>query len=359
MSGLQDDQILELVRSYCAVHGPAGHEAQMAAHVRDRWTSLGVEATIDPMGNVVGAVGGSGPRTLVQAHLDEIGFVVRKITDGGFLLLDVAEGRRREPIARRFAVGQRAVVLGREGVATEGIFAAASGHIVSREQLASPDLYVTDIFVDLGVDSRQAAEALGVHVGAAVVWQGHTSQIGNKIVAKALDDRLMLAIIDLFLQTIDRSQLAVELHLAATVQEENGFHGARGLAASSAFDQAVALDVGLVGDIPTVDRDEIDNALGRGPIVVHKDQQIVYSRDVVWRLCDAADRAGVEVQHGVFPNYGSDGIALIDGGIPTGLLSTPVRYTHTAVETAALSDVRATVKLLAELCAPDAAARAA
>ncbi|HET6505370.1 MAG TPA: M20/M25/M40 family metallo-hydrolase [Baekduia sp.] len=354
-----DDRILELVRSYTAVHGSAGHEARVAEHVRARWVGLGVDVGVDGLGNVIGAVGGRGPRTLVAAHMDEIGFVVRKITDAGFLLLDVAEGRRRDSIARRFAVGQRAVVLGREGVVAEGVFAAASGHIISRRQLESPDLYVDDIFVDLGVDSRREAEALGIHVGAAVVWRGETSRLGSKVVAKALDDRMMLVVIDLLLQAIDPARLAVELHVAATVQEENGFHGARGLVASRRFDQAVALDVGLAGDIPTVDPDEIDNGLGRGPVVAHKDQQVVYSRDVAWQLSDAARRAGVGIQHGVFPNYGSDGIAFIDAGIPTGLLCTPARYTHTAIEMAALADIRATVRVLAELCAPGAAPRVA
>lgn len=354
-----DEQILELVRGYTGVHGSAGHEALVAAHVGERWTDLGLDVTVDGLGNVTAPVGGTGPRTLITAHMDEIGFVVRKITDGGFLLLDVAEGRRRESIARRFAVGRRAVVLGRDGVVAEGIFAAASGHIISRRQLEATDLFVDDVFVDLGVDTRAEAEALGIHVGAAVVWRGETTRLGNKVVAKALDDRLMLVVIDLLLQTIDPAELEIELHVAATVQEENGFHGARGLGASQRFDQAIALDVGLVGDIPTVDPDEIDNALGRGPIVAHKDQQVFYSQNVVWQLSDAARRAGVEIQHGVFPNYGSDGIGLIDAGIPTGLLCTPVRYTHTAIEMAALADIRATVQVLAELCAPGAAARAA
>jgi endoglucanase len=347
---LADDRIVELVGAYSELPGPAGHEALVASYVRDRWSNLGVDVTTDAIGNVIGAVGGNGSRTLIQAHLDEIGFVVRKITEQGFLLLDVAEGRRRDSVARRFAVGQRAIVLGRDGVAAEGIFAAASGHIVSREQLESPDLFVTDIFVDIGVDSRKAAEELGIHVGAAVVWQGRTSHFGNKVVAKALDDRLMLVVIDLLLQTLERSKLSVDLYLAATVQEENAFHGARALVASGKFDQALALDVGLVGDIPTVDPDEIDCALGLGPIVAHKDQQIVYSRQLVWRLCDVAARSAVQIQHGVFPNYGSDGVAFIDAGIPTALLSTPVRYTHTAVEMAALSDIRATVKVLGAFC---------
>ena len=347
---LTDEQIVDLIRTYAEIPGSAGHEALVARCVRERWAGLGVEVETDALGNVVGSVGGSGPRTLIQAHMDEIGFVVRKITDRGFLLLDVAEGRRRESVARRFAVGQGATVLGRDGVVTAGIFAAASGHVLAREQLESPDLFVTDMFVDIGVDSRQAAEELGVHVGATVVWDAPTSQLGNKVVSKALDDRLMLAVIELLVRTVDPSKLTVELHIGATVQEENGFHGARGLLAKRSFDQAVALDVGLAGDVPTVHPDEYDTGLGLGPTVAHKDTQIFYSQDVLWRLHDAGQRAGVPIQHGVFANYGSDGIAFTDAGVATGLLCTPVRYTHTAIETAAISDIRATVAVLAEFC---------
>jgi len=224
--------VYEAVAAFCELTGPSGCEGDVAAFLRERWAGRVEEVREDGIGNLLFRVGGTGPRLLLHAHMDEIGYVVRHITEDGFLLLDSAQGRRREGPERRYMVGQPAQVVGRDGVVARGIFAAASGHVLTRAQPESERLDWDEFFVDLGLASRDEALATGLHVGAPVVFDVPTRRVGHHLVGRAMDDRVMLAVMDLLLGELTGGALACELWLGATVQEESGLHGAAALAAS-------------------------------------------------------------------------------------------------------------------------------
>jgi putative aminopeptidase FrvX len=171
-------------------------------------------------------------------------------------------------------------------------------------------------------------------------------RIGQRLAGKAMDDRMLLAVLDLLLERLDTARLGYELWFGATVQEENGLHGAKALGSKHQFDYAIALDVGLVGDLPNVPEHEHEARLGGGPTLVHKDASVHYNKQLLWAVADAAVAAGVPFQHGVYANYGSDAVAFTDAGIPSLLIGVPCRYTHTAFEMIEPQDVLATVELL-------------
>jgi endoglucanase len=140
--------------------------------------------------------------------------------------------------------------------------------------------------------------------------------------------------------------LHYELWYGATVQEENDRHGARAVAHRTAFDLVLSLDVGLVGDVPTVAPKEYAARLGGGPTLVHKDTYVHYDQRLLWRVADVAQAHALPFQHGVYANYGSDAAIFFDHGVPAVLIGVPTRYTHTAFEMVDESDVVATVRLL-------------
>ncbi|HEY6961016.1 MAG TPA: M20/M25/M40 family metallo-hydrolase [Gaiellaceae bacterium] len=339
--------LVELLAELCSLPAPSGREDPVRRLLVDRWRDRVVELHVDSVGNVVARVAGAGPKLLVHAHMDEISYVVRSITDDGFLLLDTGQGRRRDGPELRHMIGRDAVVVGAGGRRAEGLIAAPAGHVLTREQLDEPQPGWDDFFVDLGVRSRAEAEALGVHVGAGVVFAGAARRLGRRLVGKAMDDRVALAAIDLLLDELTREAAAWELWVAATVQEETGVHGARALAATRRFDAAIAVDVGLVGDVPGVGRSEYEAALGGGPSIVHKDALAFYDARLVDALLDVAAREGIAVQHGVYAGYGSDGVPFLDAGVPSALVTVPTRYTHTAFEMVDERDVHDLVRLLA------------
>ncbi|HET7120840.1 MAG TPA: hypothetical protein VFI17_06270 [Solirubrobacterales bacterium] len=339
-------RILETVEPLCQLSGPSGHEAPVRAHLEQVWTGLGLEPATDRIGNLLARVGGSGPRVLLTAHMDEIGFTVRHITDDGFLFLDSGQGGRRDAPERRFMIGQRANVLGRDQeIVACGAIASPSGHVITPTRLEEP-VTLSDVFVDLGAESREEVEASGVHIGSPVVWDAPTRVLGNRLTSKALDDRLLLAVIVLLLETLDLGRLTCELWVGGTVQEENHSHGARAVAAREQFDAVLALDVTLAGDIPAFDRTAVDSRLGQGPVVVHQDHLVAYDQTLAWSVIDAGRAAGVPVQQGSFHNFATDGYAFVDAGLTTVAVGPPARYTHTAIECVDVRDVANTVRLL-------------
>jgi endoglucanase len=242
-------------------------------------------------------------------------------------------------------VGQRALVVGREGVVAAGVFASPSGHAITPpENHRKIDFY--KFFLDVGAESRAEAEAAGVHIGAAVIWEAPTRLTGNRITTPAVDDRVGLASIQLALERLDHGQLGCELWVAATVMEENFLHGARAMAANERFDAVIAIDNTPAGDIPVLDPTALDTKLGAGPVVVFHDHLIAYSRELAWTLHDAAAAAAIPIQHGAFSNFTTDGVAFLDGGSPTVAIGPATRYTHTAYETLDVRDVDATANLL-------------
>jgi endoglucanase len=287
--------------------------------------------------------------------MDEIGWTVRSITPDGFLLVDQAQGSRRDAPDTRHMVGHDVVVLGRDGVVAQGVFAAPSGHVLRREQLDLQGIRSGEFFVDLGLSSRSEAEELGIYIGSPIVFAPSTRRVGtSRIAGKAMDNRMPLCIVDLLVERLTAEVLACQVVIACTVHEEGGLHGAYALAAQEAFDLAIALDVGLVGDMPFVAQDDYEARLGAGPIVVHKDGRIAYDHSLTWSISDIAATRGIPVQHAVMPGASTDGIPMLRAGVPTAYVGIPTRYTHTAFEMVDASDVALTVDLLEAVVTSDA-----
>jgi putative aminopeptidase FrvX len=332
-----------LLADLCAVPAPSGAESELADLLQDRWEPRCAEVRRDTIGNVIARVGGSGPRVLLQAHMDQVGYVVRHITEDGFLLLDTAQGDRRTGPERRHPVGQPVRVLTRDGAWLDGLLTASSGHVLTAKQREQHELGFNDFWVELGLSSRDALIDAGVHVGAPVIFSAPARRVGDLLIGPAMDNRVGLALMDAL---IDTENLACELWLIATTQEENGLHGARALVREERFEAAIALDVGLAGDIPAVEEREYGTKLGAGPIVVHRDTGIIYDRTLSQHLLALAREHDVPAQDGLFAGYGSDGLALAEGGSPTSLVTVATRYTHTAFETIDPDDLETTAALL-------------
>ncbi|MGI8406182.1 MAG: M42 family metallopeptidase, partial [Thermomicrobiales bacterium] len=245
----------------------------------------------------------------------------------------------------RYPVGQPALVLGREGALIPGLFATATGHIlVTRAEKHT--LEANDLFLDLGVESKEEAEALGVHVGANVIWNPPVRRIGKRYVSKAIDDRVALALLTHLIEEIDHATLTYDLTIAATVQEEIGLIGATSLTQRGAYDLAIAIDNGPLCDYPGVDPREMPIKLGYGPTLVYKDGSAHYDRRIIKLLLDVASVNQIPVQESVVQGMGTDGAALIRSGVPSALLMIGTRYTHSPFEMGDERDLDAGLALL-------------
>lgn len=334
------DTLIELME----IPAPTGQEEPVLAWCRERWNALGAEVTVHPVGNVLAHIPGDGPKLIIQGHADEIGFLVKSIDDRGFVWLADAQAGSRIPHTR-YPVGHSALILGRNGERIPGLFATATGHIL----VTRPEKYTleaNDLFVDLGVESREEAEALGVYVGAGVIWSNPIRKIGKRYVSKAIDDRVALALVTHLIAETDHSALTYDLTVAATVQEEIGLIGATSLTDRGEYDLAIAIDNGPLGDYPGVDPREMPIRLGHGPSIVYKDGSTHYDRRIIKRLLETAASNQIPVQETVVQGMGTDGAAMIRSGVPSALLMIATRYTHSPFEMGDERDLEGALALL-------------
>lgn len=336
--------LFEVLKTLTELPGLAGHEGEVNGYLQQRWETLAKQVMVSPIGNLLAHIGGQGPKIVILAHADEHGFLVKSISEKGFLFLDSTRGGVRPPPGL-FAVGQPALVQGRKG-RVEGIFATVTGHVMSAQQREKKDSSWHDFFVDVGAESRDEVLDWGITVGCPVVWNPPTRRIGGLICGKAMDDRIGLAVMDRLLEQLVVRNLQYDLYMASTVQEELGMVGAHSLARAADFELAICLDCGLTGDTPDVEERHMPLKLGGGPVLVHKDAHVHYSPRLTRALEAAAIDVGIPVQHAVFPAYASDGAVLIREGIETALIAPPMRYTHSPFEAVREDDLQLTIRLL-------------
>jgi endoglucanase len=339
--------VFDLIKELCELPGPIGEEGPVLDRIEALWSEAGATVERTRIGNLIARVGGHGPRLLLVAHADELGYLVRSIDPGGFLWL--ANGQswtRTTDIRNWFTIGQRATVLARSGP-IRGVIASATGHLAGQNLEADPEhLTWDDFWVDTGL-SREELLTRGVTPGTRIVWDSATEQFGQHVVGKALDDRVPLAVLTEVLRRVPIAEFCCQLTLACTVQEEIGLVGAFALAArDGAFDAAIAVEIGMAGDIPTLNERAMPARLGGGPILVHKDAMVHYDHALTTRLERVAADTGIPIQHAIFGSFGSDGGALMKADIPSALVAFPARYTHSPFETGHLGDIEALVEWL-------------
>ncbi len=338
--------MFDLVKTLTELVGPSGYEEPVQQWLYERWKDLGLEVHRTPIGNVLGRLGGHGPRLLIGAHADEISFRVKSIDPLGCLWLTTGRGGAEQRPPEPVPLGHVANVVVDGGI-VEGTFVTVTGHILTRQQRAHREthgLEWMDFYVDAGLRSRAEAEEVGIHPGCPVINSVLTRRVGHNLVGKAMDDRAGLAVMTMMAEHVVPAELQYEVWLASTIAEECGLTGAR--SAIAGFDLGVVVEVGLAGDIPLVDPREMPVALGAGPIIVHKDMRVHYSRQVIAALVRCAQTRGIPIQHATFQNYSGDAAEWLGEGVPTGMVAFPCRHTHSPHETVRESDLKAMAQLL-------------
>ena len=339
----------ELLCELTEARGVPGYEDEVRDVVRRELADRVDRVRSDAMGNVVGTIEGDSDYSVaVAAHMDEIGFMIRHVTDDGFLQVDPLGG-----FDARVLRAQRVTVHGDEDLT--GVIGSVPPHTLTDEQTEADD-EVKDIFIDLGRDAETVDEL--VSVGDLVTLDQTTTRMGDRITGKALDDRVCLFAMLEAARLIDDPDVTV--HLAATVQEEVGIRGARALGVDIDPDLAVALDVTVANDVPQIgDAADAVTELGEGTAVKLKDSSVITSPKVHRRLTDVAETEDIDHQHEVLPAGGTDtaGFQTTAGAKPVGAISIPTRYLHTVTEVADAGDIEATIDLLTAFVASETGER--
>ena len=319
--------------------GPSGYEARAAAAWREAASFATVSA--DGIGSSVAQVGDASPLLAVVGHIDEIGLVIRHIDEKGFLWFAPIGGW--DP---QILVGQRVEVQGPNGPVL-GVVGRKPLHLLDAEARKRV-VEMKSLHIDVGAADRDEAEAL-VRVGdSAVIATEPLALSGDRLVSRSMDNRLGAYVaLEALRRCHEGGSLKGSFAAIAAVQEEIGLFGARTSAFKVQPDLALVIDVTHATDAPGVDEKELgSHALGSGPVIY---RGATLSPKVSELLIEVAKEAGIEHTVGATGNSTStdaDGVQFTRSGIPTGLVSIPLRYMHSPVEMVDLADVEATVALI-------------
>ena len=320
--------------------GPSGYEAQAAAAWREEASFATLSS--DGIGSSVARIGETAPLLAVVGHIDEIGLVIRHIDEQGILWFAPIGGW--DP---QILVGQRVEVQGPNGPVL-GVVGRKPLHLLDADQRKKV-VEMKSLHIDVGATDREEAEAL-VRVGDPVVVSTEPLDLARgRLVSRSMDNRLGAYVaLEALRRVSEQDGLQSSFAAIAAVQEEIGLFGARTSAFAVEPDLAVVVDVTHATDAPGIDEKELgSHALGSGPVIY---RGATLSPKVFELLVETAAEAGIEHTVGATGNSTStdaDAIQFARSGIPTGLVSIPLRYMHSPVEMADLADVEATVKLIA------------
>ena len=321
-------ELLELIQTLNAAHGPSGDEGGIREKLAELAHPLADEISTDTMGNLIVRKLGSGPRVMLCAHMDSIGFIVTHVEENGFL-----------------RVGRLGGISPKEAAYTPVRFAGgARGVIVPEEKADFGKLKLDECYVDIGAKDRETA-LKAVAVGDTLIYDSPCFTNQGKVVSPYLDNRISCAIL---LKVLEEMELCPnDLYVVFTVQEEVGLRGAKPAAWAVDPDYAVVVDVTDVDDTPGSEKCGTVR-LGKGPAIKIMDSSVICHPDMIQKLESQAKTLDMPTQRDIMRAGGTDAGVMHTTriGVRTGGVSVPCRYIHTPVEMADLQDARDCAKLL-------------
>jgi len=324
--------VKELIKALTEAFGPSGYEDAVRELIKARIAGHADQVRTDALGNLIVLKKGraqnsvASRKVMLAAHMDEIGVIITHADDKGFL--------RFSNIGGVFPIGL---------VGSRVVFADGSIGVIGRERPESPTEFPTmeKMYIDTGAPDKQHQTH---KVGDVAAFTRPFVDQGQRLVAKAFDDRIACAVLVQTLLELPTSPH--EAYFVFTVQEEVGLRGAMTSAFGIEPDVAIAVDVTTTGDTPEAWPMAV--SLGAGPAIKVKDRGMLAHVGVKNWMAKTAEKLGMPYQFEVLEAGSTDAMAIQTSraGVPAGVLSIPSRYTHSPSEMVDYGDVQDSVKLL-------------
>lgn len=337
------DQSLQFLERLINTPSPSGHEARAQRVWLDYVQPYADETFSDAYGNTVAVLNkGGSPRLMLAAHADEISMSVNYIDSNGFLYVRKVGG-----IDPAITKAQRVFIHTKDG-SIKGVVGNVAPHL-SRGEGEKKAPKMEDLFIDIGVNSKKAAEKL-VRIGDMITLADPFELLRNDLaVARAFDNRVGTFAVAEAVRLLKegKEKLNAEILAVSNIMEEVGLFGARQIAYTLKPDVALVTDVTHATDYPTVSQQQHGEIkIGGGPALTHGGCN---HSEVVARLEKVAAAQKIKLQHEASSNTSgtdTDVIFWTRGGIPSALISLPNRYMHSPVEVVSLKDLEQIPRLM-------------
>lgn len=320
----------ELLKSLVEIPAPSGYESQVRNQIREWIEPLVDEMRVDALGNLVAVRKRTDAlRLMLVAHMDEIGLMVTHVDQNGFARFVALGG-----VMPVHCVGGRVRFL--NGV--QGVIG------VEKNPTTSEIPPLEKMFIDVGASG---AKDCPIRIGDVAVFDRSFVDLGKRVVSKAMDDRVGVAVLIEALRRIEKS--VFEMYFVFSVQEEVGVRGATVAAFGVEPDLGLAIDVTATGDTPKGHRMEV--RLGKGPAIKIRDAGMLADSRLIQWMVQTAEKARIPYQREILEFGGTDAraIQLSRSGVAAGVLSIPCRYVHAPSEMVDMEDVENAVRLLVNL----------
>lgn len=327
----------ELLKQLCKLNGVSGDEDVVRDYIRQQVKPYADTIRTDLLGNLIVTKRGAntgGPHLLLAAHMDEVGLIVTKITNEGFLKFSFMGG-----VDRRVVLGKR-VVLGSGKI--KGVIGIKAVHLFTREEekkVPAGD----ELYIDIGAASKEEAEKM-VSVGTYGYFVCPPEHFGDGMMkAKAIDDRVGCAVMIKLLA----EELPVDVTFVFTTQEEVGSCGAFGAAYGTNADAVLILEGTTAADLAEMPGHKQVCALGKGPVLMRMDRSSIYDWALFDQLRALAEENHIPWQTKEYIAGGNDGASFqhSKGGTRVAAIAAPVRYLHAPSSVGKLSDFEDMLRL--------------
>jgi endoglucanase len=336
--------IPDVLHALLTATGPSGYETAPAAAFRDAAASF-AQVETDVMGSVTARVAGTagGPTLAVVGHIDEIGLIVTHIEDEGFLRFTGVGGWDPQVL-----VGQRVELTTKDGT-VPGVVGRKPIHLLEPEERKKvPEL--KDLHIDIGAKDGDEARGL-VRIGDVAVIAAAPLELPNdRAASRAMDNRLgCFVAFEAARLVAERGGAPGDVVAVAAVQEETTFGGSRTTAFSLQPDLAIVVDVTFATDTPGSDpRETGKHELGSGPVIDRGSNLHPRVTEGLYAAAEAGSIAHTLSASARHTGTDADAFHVSRGGVPTGLVSVPLRYMHSPVEVVDLADVHGAARLIAD-----------
>ena len=328
--------IKDVLFDLCSADGVSGDEFSAASIAYNELKKFTDSAYVDDFGNVFARIDNKKKKTvLLDAHIDQVGFVVNYITDDGFLRFSPVGG-----IDKRLLPAQQVEIISKNGK-IPGVITSVPPHL-SNESDKAPSY--DDLYIDAGLSGDEAKKI--IPLGSRVLFKSEpTTLIGDRISSKALDDRAGVAVILRSLELVgDLSGYNIDI--AFSCQEETGESGAKMLSFRSECDLAIAVDVSFA--LSKGEDKKKCGEMGKGPMIgISPSLSKAFSDSLIKIAAEKDIPYQLEVMGGE-TGTDADAISVSKGGVKAVTVSIPLKYMHTPVEVIALSDIENTAVLISE-----------
>src|SRR5690625_1031259 len=303
----------------------------------------------DGLGSIIAEKEGpeGAPKIMFAGHLDEVGFMVTRITDKGFLKFQTLGGWWSQVL-----LGKQVEIKTRKDEILHGVIGSKPPHVLTKEARDKP-FKIEDMFIDIGAADKEEAQKWGVQPGDMVVPYSPYRRLNDSkfLLAKAWDNRVDVAVALQVFENLSKEDLSSSIYAVGNVQEEVGLRGAKTATNRIAPDITFALDTGTAGDTPGMKPEEADSKLGEGPQIIIYDASMIAHKELRDFVVDVAEELDIPFQYTAIPGGGTDaGSQHVSGqGIPSLAITVPTRYLHSHSSVIHEEDFENTVKLVEEV----------